>query len=84
MGVGKPRIPHHMFHSKAKHMRSIRAVVIILFLAWIAPGFGKALAADKPLNILVLYADDWRHDTLGVAGNPVVSCVHELPALVER
>ncbi|MBK1832105.1 sulfatase [Verrucomicrobiaceae bacterium R5-34] len=29
-------------------------------------------AADKPLNILVLYADDWRHDTLGVAGNPVV------------
>jgi arylsulfatase len=26
----------------------------------------------KPMNILVLYADDWRHDTLGVAGNPVV------------
>ncbi len=24
------------------------------------------------LNILVLYADDWRYDTLGVAGNPVV------------
>ncbi len=24
------------------------------------------------MNILVLYADDWRHDTLGVAGNPVV------------
>jgi len=29
-------------------------------------------AAEKPLNVLVLYADDWRHDTLGVAGNPVV------------
>jgi arylsulfatase len=28
-------------------------------------------AAAKP-NVLVLYADDWRHDTLGVAGNPVV------------
>ena len=28
--------------------------------------------AEKPLNILILYADDWRHDTLGVAGNPVV------------
>ena len=26
----------------------------------------------KPLNVLVLYADDWRHDTLGCAGNPVV------------
>ena len=30
-------------------------------------------AADfKPLNIVVLLADDWRHDTLGCAGNPVV------------
>ena len=25
-----------------------------------------------PMNILLLYADDWRHDTLGVAGNPIV------------
>ncbi|MDE0861979.1 MAG: sulfatase-like hydrolase/transferase, partial [Akkermansiaceae bacterium] len=24
------------------------------------------------MNILLLYADDWRHDTLGVAGNPIV------------
>lgn len=31
-----------------------------------------APAAEKPLNILVLYADDWRHDTLGCAGHPVV------------
>src|SRR5215510_11374951 len=23
-------------------------------------------------NILILYADDWRHDTLGIAGNPIV------------
>ena len=29
-------------------------------------------AAHEPLNILVLFADDWRHDTLGIAGNPVV------------
>ena len=28
--------------------------------------------AAKPLNVLVLYADDWRFDTLGCAGNPVV------------
>ena len=26
----------------------------------------------KPLNVVILYADDWRHDTLGCAGNPVV------------
>jgi len=25
-----------------------------------------------PMNILLLYADDWRHDTLGAAGNPIV------------
>lgn len=29
-------------------------------------------AAERPLNVLVLYADDWRYDTLGVAGNPIV------------
>jgi len=33
-------------------------------------------AGDKPMNILVLYADDWRHDTLGVAGDPVVLTPH--------
>ena len=33
-----------------------------------SPAFG----AEKPLNIVLLYADDWRFDTLGCAGNPVV------------
>ncbi len=28
--------------------------------------------APSPMNVLILYADDWRYDTLGVAGNPVV------------
>lgn len=28
--------------------------------------------AEAPMNVLVLYADDWRNDTLGIAGNPVV------------
>ncbi len=32
----------------------------------------KADSDNGPMNILLLYADDWRHDTLGVAGNPVV------------
>lgn len=27
---------------------------------------------EKPLNILLLYADDWRWDSLGVQGNPFV------------
>ena len=30
------------------------------------------VAAEKPMNVLVLYADDWRYDTLGIAGNPIV------------
>ncbi|WP_146586135.1 sulfatase family protein [Posidoniimonas polymericola] len=39
-------------------------------------------ASREPLNILLLYADDWRHDTLGVAGNPVVRtpCLDRLAA----
>ena len=30
----------------------------------------------KPPNIVLLYADDWRNDTLGCAGNPVVKTPH--------
>lgn len=43
----------------------MKAVPLLLLLA-----LGSAQA--ERLNILVLYADDWRHDTLGCAGNPVV------------
>ena len=42
-----------------------------------------AQAADKPLNVLVLYADDWRHDTLGAAGNAIVK-TPRLDALAEQ
>jgi len=34
--------------------------------------FAVPVSTAKPLNILVLYADDWRFDTLGCAGNSVV------------
>src|SRR5688572_32178306 len=49
----------------------MKMLVLLLALAVLAgsPGF----AASKPMNVVVLYADDWRHDTLGVAGNPVVN-----------
>jgi len=33
---------------------------------------GHEAANAKPMNILVLYADDWRYDTLGASGNPIV------------
>ena len=41
-----------------------------LLLILLALSCGTATA--KPLNILLLYADDWRFDSLGAAGNPVV------------
>jgi arylsulfatase len=41
----------------------MKALLCLLLL-----GIGHA----KPLNVLLLYADDWRHDTLGCAGHPVV------------
>ena len=45
---------------------------ILFLLTFSAISLVAIRAAEKPMNILVLYADDWRHDTLGVAGNPVV------------
>lgn len=43
------------------------ALGLVAALAWQT----EAAAADRP-NVLVLLADDWRWDTLGCAGNPVV------------
>lgn len=42
-------------------------LVCLVYLA-----FTSVVEAETPLNILVLYADDWRHDTLGCAGHPIV------------
>jgi arylsulfatase len=44
---------------------------LILLVLLAAAGAGSLRAADRP-NILILYADDWRYDTLGCAGNPIV------------
>ena len=50
----------------------IRPALALLSAALFA---GAAKPADR-LNILVLYADDWRHDTLGCAGHPVLRTPH--------
>ena len=44
----------------------------IFLLALVAFSCGRLTAAEPPMNILVLLADDWRYDTLGVAVHPVV------------
>nr|WP_265594799.1 sulfatase [Haloferula sp. BvORR071] len=43
----------------------------VLWVILMAMGHAAAAEERKP-NILLLYADDWRHDTLGCAGNPVL------------
>ncbi len=48
------------------------APLFVLAVLACNPGF----AASKPMNVVVLYADDWRHDTLGIAGNPIVKTPH--------
>ena len=54
--------------------RFIFAPCLFALLLLVSTGCSShAVAEDaEPMNILVLYADDWRHDTLGVAGNPIV------------
>ncbi len=49
-------------------MKIPQAFLVALLLSLPHPACGES----KRPNILVLYADDWRHDTLGCAGNPVV------------
>jgi len=57
---------------------------LIMGLAWstLAGGAPPPEAATRP-NILILLADDWRWDTLGCAGNPVVQ-TPSLDALARR
>lgn len=55
-----------MRHHTRDHTPS-RIVLALFFAALLGSAFGK----DKT-NIVILYADDWRFDTLGCAGNPIV------------
>lgn len=50
-------------------MRLAKHLLFLLLFAVVTTGQATAKPAR---NIIVLYADDWRQDTLGVAGNPVV------------
>jgi arylsulfatase A-like enzyme len=48
----------------------MRFLALVLLL--VASSLSATAASPRPLNIVLLYADDWRFDTLGVAGHPVV------------
>ncbi len=59
-----------------------RTLSLILFALCAMAVFGNAFGKDKP-NVVILYADDWRFDTLGCAGNPIVKTPH-LDALAKE
>lgn len=46
--------------------------LVFIFAAVFSVACPFSYAAEKPMNVVVLLADDWRHDTLGCAGNPVL------------
>ncbi|MCI0740232.1 MAG: sulfatase [Gemmataceae bacterium] len=62
---------------------SIVAVATAVLLAMPNEARAQNQSAPEKLNILFLLADDWRWDTLGCAGNPVVKTPH-LDALAAR
>jgi len=62
---------------KSMNMKIAPVFVLIVFSA-----FTSFVSASKP-NVLVLYADDWRFDTLSCAGNPIVKTPN-LDALAKR
>ena len=71
--LGRPKGKHAVMQYRFSNLGFVTLTLALLFLLTTAGG--PAVAAQK-LNIVVLYADDWRHDTLGVAGNPVVKTPH--------
>ena len=54
-----------------RFMKTLFQSVLVAFVA-ILP----AHAEKKPMNVVVMLADDWRYDTLGAAGNPIVKTPH--------
>jgi arylsulfatase A-like enzyme len=52
--------------------KRIRFLVAGLLLAVVSGNDTHASESARPMNVVFLLADDWRHDTLGCAGNPVV------------
>jgi len=56
-------------------MRVMKRIIerTIASVAIVAAAAGPAgWAAERPLNVVLLYADDWRHDTLSGAGHAIV------------
>jgi arylsulfatase A-like enzyme len=55
-----------------------RVILVLAFILGVSATSHLTAAPPeaRPLNVVVLLADDWRFDTLGCAGNPVVKTPH--------
>lgn len=69
--------PHAVMRGSGPRSQGRRPGVQWLIVAVLITGVLRLNAGDaRPPNIVLLYADDWRHDTLGCAGNTVVKTPH--------
>ncbi len=53
-------------------MNLVRLKKLFGVVVMVSCAISSGLAVEKPMNVIVLFADDWRHDTLGCAGHPIV------------
>ena len=49
-----------------------KLALVIIVLAVLLVVMIEVEEKRRPMNILLFYADDWCHDMLGAAGNPIV------------
>jgi arylsulfatase len=64
----QPPVPAILHRNSIMTLHTILSLAIAILSAKVCLGISEA----KPLNVLIFYADDWRHDVLGLAGHPVV------------
>ncbi len=50
----------------------VRSLSFFVFMLICFHQHSSRAAEESPMNVVVLFADDWRHDTLSCAGNPIV------------
>lgn len=69
---------------RKEHIMPHRLFIACIVLLLVLPSIGKIVqAAEKQLNVLFLFADDQRPDTIAALGNPAIKTPH-LDRLVKR
>lgn len=83
LSLNQPLPPGRIHSGSSSHFHFIvfpRILLLAVFCLHVhalrADTEAVSASAERRMNILMLYADDWRHDTLSAAGNPVVQTPH--------